>query len=97
MSIDPDKIDDDLRRARDAERFLEEPLFVEAKAAVRKEIFRKFEFDKDIGPEGRERVWLMLQMLTKIEEAIATHVRTGRLASDQLDTLERRKKFLGVI
>jgi hypothetical protein len=94
---DTDKLDDEMRRGRDAERLLEEPLYVEAKAAIRKELIAEWEAAPARDTEGRERIWLMLKMLAKIEANIASHITTGKLASKQLSDIEGRKKIFGVI
>lgn len=50
--------------------------------------------------EARERLWQAVQILGKVQSHLRQVVDTGKLASQQLEEIERlgeRRKFLGII
>jgi hypothetical protein len=97
LTIDTDKLEGERKRGHDAEALLDNPLFVEAKAAIRNELLKAWEASPARDTEGRERIWISINLLEKLTAAIAMHATTGKLAAKQLTDMGDRKKFLGVI
>lgn len=96
-SVDTDKLEGERRRGQEAEALLEHPLWVEARAAIKKRLMDEWAASPVRDNEARERIWMMMRMATLLEDHIRQFATTGRLASTQLTDLGERKKLLGII
>lgn len=76
------------RRGEQARRLLEEPLLVEAFAAVEGALRQQWETTEDAEEAVRERAWLMLKLLRRVRAGLAEVMETGRLSERQLAALE---------
>ncbi len=76
------------RRGVQARRLLEEPLLVEAFAAVESALRRQWETSGDGEETARERAWLMLKLLRRVQAGLIEVMETGRLSETQLAATE---------
>lgn len=81
-------LEQERRRGEQARRLLEEPLMVEAFAAVENGLHRQWEASKDGDADARERLWLMLKLLRRVQGQLIEALETGRLAETQLSAIE---------
>ena len=80
------------RRGAQARRLLEEPLLVEAFAAVEDSLRRQWEASDDGEAGLRERLWLMLKLLRRVRALLIEVMETGHLAEAQLAAVEAVRK-----
>lgn len=80
------------RRGEQARRLLEDPLMVEAFAAVEGSLRRQWEASGDGDAAARERLWLMLKLLRRVQGLLTEALETGRLAEAQLAGGEAARK-----
>lgn len=78
-----------MRKARGAKELLENPLLVEAFAAIRGEMTRSWENSPVRDTEGRELIFLGVRVLNQIQGMLQSHITTGKLAAFQLQALEK--------
>jgi hypothetical protein len=97
LAADEDKLEGERKRGHDAEALLENPLWVEARSAIRKKFMEEWKNSPPRDTEGRERIYLMIRIADLYEDYIRSFAETGRLASKQLSDLGERKKILGII
>ena len=79
-------------RARDV---LENEAFIGAMADIKSEIHQKWENSKGIGPEGREKLWMYLDLTNKLDATLKTTFDSGKLAKLDLEhkrTMQERLK-----
>ena len=82
-------LDEEVRRAQEAKMLLEHPLLVEALNAIRNELQQSWECSPVRDTEGRELIFLGMKVLKQLEGMLQTHVTTGKLATFQLQALEK--------
>lgn len=80
------------RRGQQARRVLEEPLLVEAFATVEGALRQQWETSGDGEEAARERVWLMLKLLQRVQAGLIEVMETGRLSETQLAAVEAAEK-----
>lgn len=86
--------DDEVRAGRDAQYLLDHPIFQEAFSSVRSGIRTEWERSPARDAEGREKLWLMLKLVDRIEAHVRSVAETGELAGRMLEE-ERRRTFFG--
>ncbi len=92
MSEYEGKFRDERLRGEHARRLLEDGLLQEAFAKVDASIIGKWRNEETIGPENRERLWMMLGLLARVKAHIAEVAKTGELAAQSLAEIEARKE-----
>lgn len=80
---------DEVRRGAEAAALLENPLLKEALEALRRALMKQWADSDGAEERLRERVWMAVGILGKIEAALRIHAETGRLAAEQLDLRDR--------
>jgi hypothetical protein len=85
-------LDREQRRGEQARRLLEEPLLVEAFATVEQGLRRQWEASGPGEEAARERLWLMLKLLGRVQGLLTETLETGRLAEAQLAAAEGAPK-----
>lgn len=63
---------------------------------MRSEITQQWASSPAKDAEGRERLWVMLKLLDRIEGHIKSIAETGKMAKKQIADVEDRRRFLGV-
>lgn len=89
-------LEDEVGAGRQAEYLLEHPIYVQAFATLRTEITQQWAASPSRDAEGRERLWLMLKLLDRIEGHIKSVAETGKMAKKQIADIEERRRFMGV-
>ena len=94
--MDPSNQPDPLRlaevsRARQAQEVANNPLFKEAFSSLRDSLLREWESSPARDTEGRERLWLAVNLLGKVQAHLSETMRTGQMASMQLQ--EQRSRW----
>lgn len=82
----------ELARSHQAEALLKDPLLIEAFATIDQEIIAKWTASPARDAEGREKLWLMQQMLHRVKVHLESVVESGKLARA---TLAQRARNLG--
>lgn len=90
-----DRLEDERKLGADAEYLLDHPIYKDAVNRLRDEIMQQWRNAPARDAEGRERLWVMLKLLERIEAHIATVAQTGRMASKQIADIENRRRFFG--
>jgi hypothetical protein len=89
-----------LARAARAKEILDSEIYQEAYETVKREIQETWAQSPSRDVEGREKLFLMLKMLDKVQITMQSVLETGKLAKGNLEykeTLaERAKAYLGV-
>jgi hypothetical protein len=81
------------QRGQDAKRLLDDPLLKEAFDAIEQEFVDQWKKAPVRDVEGREKLWLMLQLLNKVHSHLEAVMASGRLAEATL--AQRLKRRLG--
>lgn len=92
-----DALDKELLAGRDAQYLLEHPTFVEALTKIRAEITDQWSASPARDTDGRERLWVMLKLLDRLEGHIKTVAETGKLAAKQIADIEAKRRLFGVL
>lgn len=79
-----DKAELEIRRGRDAAQLLAHPMLVEAFQDIETEIVSKWQSSPARDAEGREKLWMMLQLLRRVKAHLSSHVETGMVAQATL-------------
>lgn len=74
----------ELARADRAKEVLENEVFIEAFAAIRKELIEQWEQSPARDEKGRELLWLMLKQADKFKLALVGTMEAGKLAKASL-------------
>jgi len=82
-------------RALKAKTLLENPLLRNAFDDLRSDFRKAWEDSSDQDAEGRERLFLALKILNKVEKSLEEHVQTGKLAARTLEDIHREGKKRG--
>lgn len=80
-------------RGESAARLLNDPLITEAFDAIRAEYVAAWENAPVRDAEGRERIWAHLQALSKVRGHLETVVGTGKMAKQQVNELQGKRRF----
>lgn len=78
------------RRGEEARQLLEHPLLAEAFHTIREEVTKQWENSPVRDVEGREKLWLTLRLLSRLEGQLQLMVETGKVARASL--LQRVKQ-----
>lgn len=94
------KIDIDLARGARAKEILENELYIEAFQTIKDEVLEAWQQSPSRDLEGREKLYLMLGMLNKVQSTLQTVMETGKIAQAQLahnqTILDRAKEWAGL-
>lgn len=88
---DEQQIVRELSRAQRAREVLDNPLYQEAFAGLRDQLRQEWEISPARDTEGRERLWLAINLLGKVEQHLNQAVQTGRMARMELE--QKRSKL----
>ena len=75
---------EELRRARDAQLLLENPLFVESFEVLKSSLLHEWQNTKSLEKKKRESLWLMLKLLESLKGNFETLVESGKIAERSL-------------
>lgn len=89
-------LEDEVVAGRQAEYLLEHPAYLQAFAALRTEITQQWASSPSRDAEGRERLWMMLKLLDRIEGHIKSVAETGKMAKAQIADIEQRRRIMGI-
>lgn len=78
------------RRGEEARQLLEHPLLAEAFQTIRDEVTEQWQSSPARDVEGREKLWLTLRLLNRLEGQLQSVVETGKVARATL--LQRAKQ-----
>lgn len=78
------------RRGEEARQLLEHPLLAEAFQTIRNEVTEQWQGSPARDVEGREKLWLTLRLLNRLEGQLQSVVETGKVARATL--LQRAKQ-----
>lgn len=78
------------RRGEEARQLLEHPLLAEAFQTIRNEVTEQWQSSPARDVEGREKLWLTLRLLNRLEGQLQSVVETGKVARATL--LQRAKQ-----
>mgnify|MGYP003419095947 CR=1 FL=1 len=73
-----------VQRAEEAKQLLANPLFAEAFAAIREEVINQWTNSKSNEDVGREKLWITLKLLDRLQSQITQVVQTGKVAQASL-------------
>lgn len=78
------ELEQEERRGRQADELLGHPLFVEAFDTITKEIEQAWKDSPARDVAGREKLWIMFQMLSRVKSHIQSVSLTGQMARKTL-------------
>lgn len=87
-------IDEEIRRANEAERLMNEPLLKEAFDSIEAGIFSAMRQVKLSDEKTQHELILMLQLHNRLKGVFQTHMETGKLARIQKETMAEKAKRL---
>lgn len=76
--------DQELHRAGRAQEVLENEVYVEAFEQIRQEIEQQWKTSPARDVEGRERLWLMQALMTKLQTCLESTMQGGKVAAAEL-------------
>lgn len=79
----------EVSRGDKAKAVVENELFQEATKEIKDKVFRSWVNSDGGSIEDRERLWLTYKIVGKVEKYLNDIVRTGRMAQDALDELDK--------
>jgi|TARA_R110000751_G_scaffold46759_1_gene104934 hypothetical protein len=82
-------MNDEFREER-AKRILEDPLFIEAFDAVKKDLMNSWSSSGSTELEARESIWLAIRLLDKIHGHLQSIIETGHMAK----MMEKQHPFI---
>ena len=83
----------EMARGERAQAILEDPLVREAFAALEAECLAEWRHAPARDVEGRERLWLTLKLVERLQRHFESLVADGKLASERLAQLGRERRF----
>ena len=79
---------------------LQSAVYIEAYELIKTELTTQWQQSPARDAEGREKLWLMLTMLAKVQATMERAIETGKLAQHQLGhqrtQQEKRAEYLGL-
>jgi hypothetical protein len=94
------ELESKVRRGVRAKEILESDIFLGAFADIKQEILEQWEQSPARDAEGREKLYLMLAMLAKVQAALTRVMDSGKLAQAELghqrSQEERATEYLGL-
>jgi hypothetical protein len=85
--------DAEIARGERAQAILDDPLVVEAFAALERACIEEWRRAPARDVEGRERIWVMLKLCERLREHFASLVESGKLAADRVARIEKERRF----
>jgi hypothetical protein len=85
----------EVERAERARAVLDNPLFGEAFEAVEQDLITQWKQNANLGPDGREKAFLMVTLLGQVKQVLTQHIQTGEMASLQLKEHRTLKERIG--
>jgi hypothetical protein len=83
-----------------AQEILASTVYLDAFEAIKQEIMQTWQSSPSRDSEGREKLFLMLGMLNKVQSTLQTTMETGKLAQvnlkHQQTLLDRAREFTGI-
>lgn len=73
---------------------LEHPLFAAAFAELEQELITQWRNNPELSEAGREKAWMMLQMLDRVKANLISYVETGHLAELELRSKKEHQSML---
>jgi hypothetical protein len=92
--IDEGQTHREIDRERLAREVAENPVFREAIDGLRDQLRAEWEQSPARDTEGRERLWLAVNLLSKIESHLSTVMQTGKMARLQLSQEQSKSERL---
>lgn len=89
-------LEEEVDAGRQAEYLLEHPIYQQAIATLRSEITQQWATSPARDAEGRERLWVMLKLLDRIQGHITSIAETGKMAKKQIADVEERRRLFGI-
>lgn len=83
----------EVQRGHDAKRLLDEPLLKEAFETIEQEFVDQWKKAPVRDVEGREKLWLMLQLLGKVHNHLESVMASGKLT--EVTLAQKVKRALG--
>lgn len=83
-----------MHRADQAKRIMEDPMVVEAFAAIEQGIYDAFQATPIDSVAGREHLHKLNLAMQKFKGVFETHLQTGQILASQLSAVERSKTML---
>ena len=74
----------EIARATQARQIVEDPIFREAADGLKSQLMEQWEQSPARDTEGRERLWLAVSLLGKLEAHLLQVMQTGKMAQFQL-------------
>jgi hypothetical protein len=91
-------IEQDISKGGRAREVLESEVYLEAFETIKQEIMTTWSQSPSRDSEGREKLFLMLGMLNKVQSTLQTVMETGKIAQINLNhqrtLIERAKEFI---
>ncbi|MBY4947007.1 hypothetical protein K6V92_10290 [Cupriavidus respiraculi] len=89
-----DQIRDEIARAEQAKRILEDPMVVDAFAAIKRGVVEAWEATDGRDVEAREYLHRFLKAFGRLEAVFVHHIQTGELAQHLLAQEAERKSIM---
>lgn len=93
-------IDVNLARGARAKEILENELYIESFEIIKNEVMTAWQQSPSRDLEGREKLYLMLAMLNKVQSTLQTVLETGKIAQHELthkqNLYEKAKEWAGL-
>lgn len=88
-----DKTERDIFRGERAQRLLEDEILLEAFATIEQEYTQQWLNSPARDQDGRERLFLMVKTLHRLQTELQTVVQTGQVAKHKLTLLEKAQQL----
>ena len=89
-------LEENIKRAKEAETILNNALFLEALTAIRAELYENFTKTKFKDDEERKEIWRKQQSIDWLEKYFVNISNTGKLSMQELGKISRIKKVIGL-
>ena len=86
----------DISRAERAEKFLSDPLYLEAITAMNAAMYTEFADTKLVDPEVRHELWQRMQLMKQFQGKFESIIKQGTKAKQTLTLLERSLEVIGI-
>ena len=89
--MDENKLIRETERGKRAKRILEDELWIEAWASIETGLLNGWKNSPARDTEGREALWVALQMAEKVRNLFESHMKTGQMAEMQLEKANEQR------
>jgi hypothetical protein len=93
-------LEERMYRGDKAREIIENDVYRDAFEQIRQELINAWEISPARDAEGREKIYLMLGLLGKVERALTATMEDGKIAKHELNhhesLLEKAKQFVGL-